>query len=148
MTFLVDGSSAQSLLEWLYDALSRGDADAIDEILAPDFDGEFAAGMPLGLGGPKAGPVAMREQAWWPLGRAFAVTAKPIEWVPCAGDRMLVIGRYAGLVRASGRPLDAAFAHVWTIVGGRVTALRHFTDTALWNRALADAGAGRCPRRS
>lgn len=123
----------------LYAALAAGDAAAIEELLAADFDGELAEGMPFGLGGPKRGAVAMRDDGWWPLGRAFAARAEPAEWIPCADGRLLVIGRYRGRARAGGGALDAAFAHLWSARGGRLTALRHFTDTARWVEAASDS---------
>jgi 2-(1,2-epoxy-1,2-dihydrophenyl)acetyl-CoA isomerase len=128
----------EELVRRLYAALEAGDAAAVDELLAPDFDGQLAEGMPLGLGGPKRGAAAMRDDGWWAIGRAFAARAEPDEWVRCADGRLLVLGRYRGRARQSGGALDAAFAHVWTAAGGRLTALRHFTDTARWTDALAE----------
>jgi 2-(1,2-epoxy-1,2-dihydrophenyl)acetyl-CoA isomerase len=94
--------------------------------------------MPLGLGGPKRGAAAMRDDGWWAIGRAFAARAEPVEWIRCADGRLLVLGRYRGRARTSGGALDAAFAHVWTAAGGRLTVLRHFTDTARWTDALTE----------
>jgi 2-(1,2-epoxy-1,2-dihydrophenyl)acetyl-CoA isomerase len=125
----------EELVRGVYDALARGDADAIDELVDPAFEGELAAGMPLGLGGPQHGRDAMRDQGWWALGRAFAVRAEPLEWIPCADGRLLVIGRYIGTGRASGRSFEASFAHLWGAAGGRLVSLRHFTDTAAWSDA-------------
>lgn len=116
----------------LYAALEAGDGAAIEELLAPDFDGHLAEGMPGGIGGPKRGAIAMRDDGWWRIGRAFSARAVPAEWIPCAGGRLLVLGRYRGRHRASGRELDAAFAHLWSADDGRLTALRHFTDTVKW----------------
>lgn len=119
----------------LYEALATGDGDTIDVLLAPEFAGELADGMPLGLGGPRAGARAMRDHGWWALGRAFAVRAEPAEWIPCLDGRLLVLGRYVGRARGGGA-LDAAFAHLWSASGGSLTALRHFTDTARWTDAV------------
>jgi 2-(1,2-epoxy-1,2-dihydrophenyl)acetyl-CoA isomerase len=130
-------SEIEDLARRLYAALGAGDAAAIDELLAPDFDGHLADGMPLGLGGVKRGAGAMRDEGWWAIGRAFAARAEPDEWIRCADGRLLVLGRYRGRARTSGGALDAAFAHLWTAAGGRLTALRHFTDTARWTDALA-----------
>jgi ketosteroid isomerase-like protein len=127
---------SEQLVRRLYDALARWDPAAIDELLEPEFEGELAEGMPLGVGGRKAGAAGMRDDGWRALGRAFKARAEPAEWIECTDGRLLVIGRYTGSGRASGRALDAAFAHLWTIRDGRVAALRHFTDTARWREAL------------
>lgn len=127
----------EELVRRLYAALGEGDAAAIDKLLAPDFDGQLASGMPLGLGGPKRGAAAMRDEGWWAIGRAFAARAEPDEWIPCADGRLLVIGRYRGRARAAdGGQLDAEFAHLWSAADGRLTGLRHFTDTVRWVDAL------------
>jgi 2-(1,2-epoxy-1,2-dihydrophenyl)acetyl-CoA isomerase len=126
----------EELVRRLYAALERGDAAAIDELLAPDFDGHLAEGMPLGLGGEKRGAATMRDEGWWAIGRSFAARAEPNEWIPCGDGRLLVLGRYRGRARVTGRELDAEFAHLWSAAGGRLTALRHYTDTARWADAV------------
>lgn len=50
---------------------------------------------------------------------------------------MVVIGRYRGTVRATGAPIDAAFAHVLRVKDVRVSELVQITDTARWHDTLA-----------
>jgi ketosteroid isomerase-like protein len=130
----------EDLVRRLYTALAGGDGAAIEELLARDFEGALAEGMPLGLGGPRAGAIAMRDEGWWALGRVFAARAEPREWIPCADGRLLVIGRYTGRARATGRVLDAEFAHLWSAAEGRLTRLWHLTDTARWTESLDPRG--------
>jgi 2-(1,2-epoxy-1,2-dihydrophenyl)acetyl-CoA isomerase len=106
------------------------------ELLDPAFEGHLAEGMPLGLGGRRAGAETMRRHGWWAVGRVFAVHAEPEEWIACADGRLLVLGRYRGHVRSTGRPLDAAFVHLWTAREGRLLGVWQLTDTALWTAAL------------
>jgi ketosteroid isomerase-like protein len=127
----------KALVQSLYEALDEGDGGAIEELLAPDFEGGFAEGMPLGLGGARAGAISMRDDGWWAIGRAFAARAEPEEWIRCEDGRLLVIGRYSGRGRAGGRVLDAEFAHLWSAGDGRLRSLRHFTDTARWQQAAS-----------
>jgi ketosteroid isomerase-like protein len=126
----------EELVRRLYEALATGDAAAVAELLAPDFQGSIAPGMPLELGGPKDGMAAMRDDGWWAIGRAFSVRVKPEEWIPCADGRLLVIGRYVGRARASGRPFEAEVAHLWSAAGDRLTSVHQFTDTVMWRDAL------------
>lgn len=125
------------LVRELYDALAQGDAGRVEALLDPAFEGHLADGLPLGLGGRRVGPAAMREEGWWAIGRAFAVRAEPEEWLDCGEGRLLVLGRYVGTARSTGRPLDAAFAHLWSARDGRLVTLRQLTDTALWVEALS-----------
>lgn len=122
----------RTLVRDLYQALEAGDAGRIERLLAPDFVGVIADGMPAGAG-THHGPQAMTRDGWWAIGRAFAVTAQPREWLLADDGRLVVIGRYAGTRRADGAPVDAAFVHVWTAAGDRLTALEQVTDTARWS---------------
>jgi ketosteroid isomerase-like protein len=125
-----------SLVTRLYAALAAGDAAALDELLAPDFDGLLAEGLPLGIGGRHRGVESMRERGWWAIGRAFRLRVEPSEWIACADGRLLVLGRYIGSARSTGVPVAARFAHVWTARDGRLSALWQLTDTVQWVAAL------------
>jgi ketosteroid isomerase-like protein len=128
----------KALVERFYEALATGDADAVEALLAPDFDGRFADGMPLGIGGRRVGAVAARTDSWWAIGRAFKVRVEPHEWIECADGRLLVIGTYVGRARSTGTPFEADFAHVWGARDGRLASVHQFTDTALWEAALRE----------
>ncbi|HWE33809.1 MAG TPA: nuclear transport factor 2 family protein [Solirubrobacteraceae bacterium] len=128
----------EELVRRLYEALATGDADAVGKLLAPDFQGSFAPGMPFGLGGRKDGMASTRDDGWWAIGRGFSVRVKPEEWIPCADGRLLVIGRYVGRARASGRGFEAEVAHLWSAAGDRLTSVHQFTDTVMWRDALEE----------
>ena len=127
-------ATIETLVDELYAALARGDADALDDLLAEDFVGRFADGMPAGAG-VHEGPVRAREDGWWAIGRAYAVLARPEETVRCDDGRLLVRGRYRGTERSSGREVDAAFMHLWRAQDGRLAELDQVTDTARWTAA-------------
>jgi 2-(1,2-epoxy-1,2-dihydrophenyl)acetyl-CoA isomerase len=124
-------ATIDGLVRAVYAALGAGDAAALDEALAPEFVGHVADGMPVG-GGRHEGPVAMREQGWWAIGRQFAVVAEPEEFIPCDDGRLLVVGRYRGTRRADSFEVDAAFSHLWTEREGRLVELHQVTDTRRW----------------
>ena len=69
------------------------------------------------------------------------------------GDRIVAIGAYRAASRATGRSVEAAFAHVLDVAGGRVVRFRQFTVTAPLVAALAaaperDPGHGRAAARA
>lgn len=119
------------LVTGVYAALRTGDAATLDSLLAPDFVGVIAAGMPAGAG-VHEGPAAMRADGWWAIGRAYAVLADPDELIPCADGRLLVTGTYRGTRRADDFVVEAAFTHLWTARDGRLVALTQVTDTERW----------------
>ena len=124
------------LVNALYAALGTGDKNALLELLAEDFEAEFAAGMPLEIPAPIRGPQAMID-TWWAIGSMYKIRPEPSEWIACAGGRLLVIGTYTGKARATGRELQARFVHVLSARDAHLTRLWHLTDTAAWTEALA-----------
>lgn len=129
--------SAADLAQHLYKALATGDGPALDALLAPDFRGVLADGMPFGIGGVHDSAEAMRRNGWGAIGRHFAAVAEPERFLPLEDGRLLVTGRYTGEGRRGGGPIDAAFAHLITIVDGRISALEQYTDTARWESAAS-----------
>jgi ketosteroid isomerase-like protein len=121
----------------LYRAFAAHDAKAMRGLLTPGFRGVVTDGMPRGLGGVYDGPEAMFRDCWGPVFKLIDVHPVPAEYLPVADDRMVVLGRYEGTSRGTGRPLSAAFAHVLRFADGRVSEIVQITDTARWNDALA-----------
>lgn len=121
----------------LYDALRAQDPGAVLSALTPRFRGIVCDGMPDELGGTYDGRETMLRECW---ARVFAVLdlrPMPAEYLPISADRMIVLGRYEGTARSTGRPLSAAFAHILRFADGRVSELAQITDTARWHEALA-----------
>jgi ketosteroid isomerase-like protein len=71
------------------------------------------------------------DRDWW---SAFEVMP---EEVVDAGAHVVVLGRYRGVARETGKTLDVPFAHVWTFEDGRAVRFRQFLDTAGWVEALS-----------
>lgn len=126
-----------SLVTRMYAALVEGNRAELDVLLAGDFVGEFATGMPAG-GGRHEGAGTARRNGWGAIGRAFAAAADPHELVPCTDGRLLVLGSYEGTARATNQSFEAAFTHVWTARAGKLVHLRQLTDTAAWQAATRD----------
>lgn len=128
--------------ESLYQALAAGNADALTQLLAPDFIGHAAEGLPLDMGGTHVGPEAMRTNLWWRIGEHFKARAVPEDFQALEDGRLAVIGTYRGAARRSGAELDAAFVHILAFDGeGRIASLDQLTDTAAWHAALDGDGA-------
>jgi hypothetical protein len=62
-------------------------------------------------------------------------TAVPTTYI-AAGDRVVALGDYSGTYKATGRSVQAPFAHVWQFVDGKVVSFRQFTDGPPWERAI------------
>jgi ketosteroid isomerase-like protein len=121
----------------LYEGFESRDIRALLAALAPDFRGVACDGMPEGLGGSYDGPEAMLRDCWARVLVLADVRPVPDEYLAACDDRVVVIGRYLGSARRTGRPLSAAFAHILRFTDGLVTELVQITDTERWHEALA-----------
>ena len=118
-----------------YEAFARGDMDAVLADMHVDVEWHQAQG--LAHGGVYHGIYEVRHSVFDPLDRdwwdEFVVT--PEEYID-AGSDVVVLGRYRGNARESGKRLDVPFVHVWTFDDGLVVRFRQFLDTAGWVEAL------------
>ena len=119
-----------------YAAFSRGDLEGALALMDDEIVWHQAQGLPHG--GTYHGLAAVREKIFGPIEEDWWVgfDATPDEVIGC-GDRIVVVGRYSGTAKASGRPLDVPFAHVWYFEAGRAVRFLQFTDTRGWTDALA-----------
>jgi len=46
-----------------------------------------------------------------------------------AGDTIVTLGRYGGAPKATGKKINAQFAHVWRFKNGKIVAFQQYTDT-------------------
>ena len=121
----------------LYKAFDSQNAGALLAVLAPRFRGIVSDGMPDSLGGSYDGPEAMLRDCWARVFALLDVRPVPDEYLPVGTDRVVVVGRYLGIARSSGRPIRAAFVHILRFANGLVTELVQITDTQRWHEALA-----------
>ena len=115
------------------------EADDMDAVLADMHDEivwEQAQGLPHG--GVYHGLAEVRRNVFEPLDAEWwsEFHAVPHQFVD-GGDEIVVIGRYTGRAKETGRDLDVPFVHVWTLADGKAVRFRQFLDTAGWNTALS-----------
>jgi len=125
-----------SLIRSLYEAFGRGDAGTVLGALSPDVDWREAESQPYADGNPYVGPQRVGEGVFGRIMGDFdGFTVTPETYV-AEGARVVALGRYTGTRQGSGEPLDAQFAHVWTIGDGKVVRFQQYTDTAQMSRLL------------
>jgi len=127
--------SAVEITARSYEAFARGDMDAVLADMHPDIEWHQAQGLPHG--GLYRGIDEVRRNVFDPLDRdwwaEFVVT--PEQFLD-AGAEVVVIGRYRGVAKQTGRTLDVPFVHVWTFRDELAVRFRQFLDTAGWITAL------------
>jgi ketosteroid isomerase-like protein len=129
-------AASVEIIRSLYDAFARGDVGAVLGVFDDAVHWQEAEGYRLAAGNPYVGPQAVAAGVFQPLVtdvEGFTVT--PGRFVD-GGDTVVVEGRYRGRVTATGTQLDAQFAHVWDLRGGKVVRFQQYTDTRQWAEAM------------
>ena len=120
----------------LYAAFARGDVPAVLGLFDPQIEWNEGEGVRYADRNPYRGPMAVAEGVF---GRIIAevdqFAAVPASFID-GGESVVVQGRYKGKVKATGTMLDAQFAHVYTVRGGKIVRFQQYTDTAQWTKAL------------
>ena len=118
-----------------YVAFARDDMDGVVGDIHPDIVWHQAQGLPHG--GVYHGLAEVRRNVFDPLDRDWwsEFTAEPDEFLDADGE-VVVLGRYRGVAKETGKKLDVPFVHVWTLQDGKAVLFRQFLDTAGWVEAL------------
>jgi ketosteroid isomerase-like protein len=117
------------LVRGIYAAFAAGDVPAVLAGMAPDMVWNEAENFPYADGNPYRGPEAILGGVFGRLGSEWdGFAAEPEEFLD-AGDTVVVLGRYRGTCKATGRALDAQLAHVWRVAGGKAERFQQYTDT-------------------
>ncbi|MGI8835713.1 MAG: nuclear transport factor 2 family protein [Pyrinomonadaceae bacterium] len=118
----------------VYDAFAKGDIPAVLGFLSTDMEWTEAEGFPYG--GTYNGPNAVLEGVFMRLGGEWdGFAAVPDEFIDAA-DTIVVLGKYSGAYKATGRSFTANFAHVWKIQAGKAIRFVQHEDTLLVHRAV------------
>jgi uncharacterized protein len=117
------------LIRSIYDAFAAGDVPGVIALMNPGMVWNEAENFPYADGNPYRGPEAILGGVFARLGSEWdGFAAVPEEFLD-AGDTVVVLGRYRGVFKATGRALDAQLAHVWRVAGGKAAAFQQYTDT-------------------
>lgn len=118
-----------------YEALARGDFDALFRVLHPDVEMRDAGNFPeAGVYRGHQGVLDfLAQQA--PVWDDFRIL--PERFIPVGDDGVLVLHKQVGRSKITGLQLEAPYAHVWTIRDGLVIQGRTYDS---WEAGLAAAG--------
>jgi len=120
------------VIQELYRAFREKDYDAFLSISTEDLEWVQNEGFPGGA--TRKGASEVIEGVFKANNNHWKSFAYHIEEFLDAGNSVIVIGRYAGCNRISGKPMSAAAAHVYDLRDGKVYRFRMFADTkTIWD---------------
>ena len=118
----------------VYEGFATGDIPKVLGTFSPDIAWTEAEGFPYA--GTYHGPRGVLEGVFMRLGSEWeGFAAIPDEFID-GGDTIVVLGKYSGKYKATGKSFQANFAHVWKMQDGKVAQFIQYVDTLLVHRAL------------
>ena len=118
-----------------YSALGSGDVPRVLSLLQDELEWTEAERFPY-FSGTWRSPQEVLEKLLIPLSRDWeAFAAIPHDSIS-EGNRVVSLGTYTGTYKTTGRAMIAPFAHVWTVVDGRIAKFVMYVDTAKVLEAL------------
>jgi ketosteroid isomerase-like protein len=121
----------------VYNAFAAGDVPTVLAAFAADMEWKEAEGFIYADGNPYIGGNAILASVFARLATEWDnFAAKPFRFHD-AGSVIIAEGRYTGTYKNTGAPIDAQFAHLWTVANGKITHFQQYTDTLQAARVTA-----------
>jgi len=129
-----------ALVQKLYAAFVKGDVQTILDNCTDDVAWTLEAPEIVPFGGKRRGLAEVKRFFEAPA-TTQANQKLTIETFVAQGDHVATLGRYAGMVPATGKSFDTAVAHFFTIHNGKVSRFVDVGDTAAKADAYTNASA-------
>ena len=131
-------ASRVEVISALYEAFARRDLPKILELVHPEITVTQTPELPWG--GDYVGVPGL-QAFFGKLLEHIASQVTPEEYVE-AGERVVMLGRTRGAVRANGSSFDFRAVHLWEVRDGRATRFEAYIDTPQMLAALDRAHVG------
>jgi|SRR5688572_342806 uncharacterized protein len=113
----------------LYAAFAKGDMPAALATMAPDIVWNEAENYPYADRNPYVGPEAVLHGVFARIGGDWENFAANSEEIIDGGERIVSLGHYTGVSKATGKPMRAQFAHVFSVKNGMIASFQQYADT-------------------
>jgi ketosteroid isomerase-like protein len=118
-----------AVVQQAYEAFGRGDVPGVLDLLTEDVVWTLQSPSTIPFAGTHRGREGIAE-FFSLVGEALEFELfEPREFV-AQGDTVVVLGYERSLAKATGRPLEQEWAHVYTLSDSRIATGRLFEDTA------------------
>jgi ketosteroid isomerase-like protein len=118
-----------ALIKGIYDAFGKGDVPAVLGAMSPGIVWNEAENFPYADKNPYVGPDAIVQGVFMRLATEWdGFTVAPEEFLD-AGDTIVVLGRYRGSYKATGKQQNTQMVHVWRVKDGKAAQFQQYADT-------------------
>lgn len=117
------------LVKGIYAAFAAGDVAGVLGRMSPDIVWNEAENFPYADGNPYVGPNAVASGVFARCISDWDGFAVVVEEILDAGDTIVMLGRYRGTCKATGRAQNTQAVHVWRIAGGKAVRFQQHADT-------------------
>ncbi len=117
------------IINSIYQAFNQGNYPAVLELFDPAFEWVAAENSPLADRSPYRGLNEVREGVFMRIAAGFERLTIKVDELFVAGDKVVILGYYDGVPKATGRRFHAQLAHIWTIAAGKAAKFQQYTDT-------------------
>ena len=124
------GAANVTTIQSVYDAFAEGNIDGVTASFASDIVWNEAENYPYADNNPYNGAEEIVQGVFARIGGEWEYfNTTGIDINPVGGTHVLATGRYQGKHKASGKSLDAQFAHLWGLNEGKISSFQQYTDT-------------------
>jgi uncharacterized protein len=113
----------------IYSTFAAGNIPAVLEWFDPAIEWVAAENSPLADHSPYRGLNQVVEGVFTRIGLEFPGLVIQVDELLDAGEKIVMLGRYHGVRKASGKAFHAQVAHIWTLRVGKVTKFQQYLDT-------------------
>jgi len=119
------------LLRQGYQDFAAGNVEAVLAVFHPDIEWHECTGFPFVTGdGCFIGPDAVVNNVFAQIPEHYDGFNIDIQELLESGDKVVMVGYYKGIWKATGKAFKANATHVWTVTDGKITRFFQAVDTA------------------
>ncbi|MDX1314122.1 MAG: nuclear transport factor 2 family protein [Eudoraea sp.] len=127
---VVEKPAKSEYIKKVYNAFAEGDVETVMAGFTEDIQWNEAENFIYADGNPYVGGAAVGEGVFGRIGAEWEYwNLDNMQFFNVDTNMVLVTGRYKALNKASGKELDAQFAHLWTLRDSLASSFQQYTDT-------------------
>jgi uncharacterized protein len=126
------------LIEKAYEHVKVGDTTALLNSFAEDIEWELPKIENVPFAGVWHGHEGVRRFFSKVFELQDVLEFEPQEYF-AQGDKVVVLGYFTMRIKSTGREFRSFWAHVWTVINGRVARFYEYVDTATVSKAHSEA---------